>query len=133
MFDSQKPAGMLTCGHMAHQDCIANTTTPLSRICRACSTDTANGRTTPRDSWLEPAGPSRAAEASASSSRQAGSLSAQFNRSSGGGGRGSSGSGYVRDLMDVLGGGVEPCELEDIISELYDQQLLPQREVKVRG
>lgn len=35
--------------------------------------------------------------------------------------------------MDVLGGGVEPCELEDIISELYDQQLLPQREVKVRG
>jgi len=139
MFDSQRPAHMLPCGHMAHQDCIDSTTTPHSRICRACSTDrgTASRRTTARDSMLETAGPSRAAAASAGSSRQAGDLRPKYSSSlptSGTALRGSTGSGYVQDFMDILGGAVEPCErsdVEDIISELYDQELLPQREVKV--
>jgi len=101
---------------------------------KACSTGKASGHTPAQDSTREPAGLSSGAAASASNSCQAGDLRAQCSSGSSSGTH-STGSGYVRQLMDALDGAVEPCErseVEDIIRELYDEQLLPQREVKVR-
>ncbi|WIA44124.1 hypothetical protein OEZ86_010466 [Tetradesmus obliquus] len=132
--DSQSPAHKLPCGHMAHYSCIQATDKPLASICTAC-----NGGSSSSSS-------SRAAAKERFFAGLAAEVAAARNPAPAGGGNSSSSSssssssrvsGYVRDLLDLLqpqsAMGLGEGELLPLLQELEGQQLLPAREVRVRG
>jgi hypothetical protein len=128
MFGSQSPADMLPCGHFAHRKCI-DISAPGSS-CKACSGHVSFRAYSSSDRLSSSRAAAGAAAAAASSSRD---YSAEFHidhKAS------HISSGYVRDMMELLGGsfeGFEAAEVESMLRELERENfsLLPTREVKV--